>query len=182
MAMNSEYPTNNYAPQYPVAQKRGFDPFWVLAGVVFVQVVIIQFIWSASRYSDDLSSFFSNVLFHFWGIWLTELLVAAAALLARSSMITRILLLAYFPVQGLQQFTVFRRIGTGSSALADLEQSFGLTPQDNGNPFWFGGVGFKVSDLAYLNLGNFVSLAKVGVIIWCLIYILMKKSAQPSSN
>ena len=181
MAMNSGYPTNNYAPQYPVAQKRGFDPFWVLAGVVFVQVVIIQFIWSASRYSDGLSSFFSNRLVSFWGIWLTELLVAAAALLARSSMITRILLLAYFPVQGLQQFTGFRRVGTGSSALEDLEQSFGIFPQDNGNPFWFGG-GFKVSDLAYLNLGNFVSLAKVGVIIWCLIYILMKKSAQPSSN
>ena len=182
MAMNSEYPTNNYAPQYPVAQKRGFDPYWVLAGVVFVSVIIFQLIWTYFRINTGgmtFSDYWNTFLGYQWGQLAVTLLVVSAAVLARKSFATRLLLLGYFPLQVIQIFTQKDHFSSDTTLIYNIATGFGIYPQENGIPFWFDSS-IHASELLYINMANFLAIAKYALVIWFFIYTITKKNSRSS--
>jgi len=182
MAINSEYPTNNYAPSYQVPTRRGFDPYWVLAGVVFVSVIIFQLIWTYFRINTDsmtFSEYWNTFLGYQWGQMAITLLVTSAAVLARKSFATRLLLLAYFPLQVIQVFTQKDHFSSDSSLIYNIATGFGIYPQDNGIPFWFDTT-IPTSELVYINMANLLAIAKFALVVWCFIYTISKKNSHSS--
>ena len=182
MAMNSEYPTNNYASSYQVPTRRGFDPYWVLAGVVFVSVIIFQLIWTYFRISTGemtVSEYWDSVLRYQWVQMATTLLVTSAAVLARKSIATRLILLGLFPLQVIQVFTQKGHFSSDSSLIYNIATGFGIYPQDNGIPFWFDTT-IPTSELVYINMANLLAIAKFALVVWCFIHTISKNNSHSS--